>query len=512
MSQTVNFQSIPPGLQVPMFWAETSNAQAGVNVQQQRVLLIGGTLNAMPLVPVWAPPPAGTGSAGAGQAVAAQTGQGSMLAEMAALYRLNDPFTELWFLPIPAPSGGVAATATVVISGTPTAAGTLSLYVGDHLFAVPVTASQSATSIAAAVAAAINGAPAPVSATSSTGTVTLTAKFTGIHYNQLALQLNYQGAPVGEATPAGLTVSITGFSGGTGDVVLSGVAAAIGTQAFDFIVCGFNDATSRAALTTLESDSGGRWNWTNQLFGGAFVADVDTATNLQTLGGTMNDQHQCVIGCTGSPTAPWKIAAAVMGTAVPRIIAQPNIPLDGLVVQGVLAPPIGTNDGYSASTLQTLLTTGISPLTFDRAGACHIVRLISTYQTNQFGVSDQSYYDIGVLYTIMAVLRTLQANSTSRLAQKLLVDDGTPIGAGQPAISPSIERMNIYHDYLQMQANLWVEDAADFLAGLVVTRNATNPTRLDVLFDPHIVSGLHIYAVLNQFYLRAATPATITSA
>jgi phage tail sheath gpL-like len=111
----------------------------------------------------------------------------------------------------------------------------------------------------------------------------------------------------------------------------------------------------------------------------------------------------------------------------------------------------------------------------------------------------------------MAVLRTLQANATQRCAQKLIVDDGTPLSAGAPAISPSIERMNIYHDYLQMEDLLWVEDSDDFLTGLIVTRDANDPTRLDVLFDPHIVSGLHIYAVLNQFYLRAGATASAAS-
>ena len=511
MSQTVNFQTIPPGLQVPMFWVETNNSQAGANVQQQRVLLVGGTLNAMPLAAVWAPPPAGTGSAGAAQAVAAQTGQGSMLAAMAGSYRLNDALTERWFLPIPDPSGGAAATATTVISGTATANGTISEYIGGHLVQCGVTSAMTASQAATALAAAANAISwLPVTAAASSGTVTYTTKHKNISQNQLDHRLNYQGAPAGEAVPAGFTISTTAFTGATGSVDLSGIAAALGTQPFDFVVCGFNDSTSIGYLTSLMADAAGRWSYVEQLYGGTFIADMDTATNLQTLGAAHNDQHLCIIGSTGSPTPFWKVVAAVMGTAVPRIIAQPNIPLDGLVVQGVLAPAPGS--GYSVSTLQTLITSGISPLTWDRAGNCHIARLVTTYQTNTFGIADQSYMDVGTLYTIMAVLRTLQANATQRNAQKVLVDNGTPLTAGQPAVTPALERLAIYHDYLQMQNQLLVEDATDFLAGLVVTRNANNPSRLDVLFDPHIVSGLHIYAVLNQFYLRASQPSTITAA
>ena len=43
-----------------------------------------------------------------------------------------------------------------------------------------------------------------------------------------------------------------------------------------------------------------------------------------------------------------------------------------------------------------------------------------------------------------------------------------------------------------------------FAKGLVVIRNAQDPSRVDVLFDPYLISGLRIFAVLNQFRLAAA--------
>ena len=511
MSGSVSFNTIPPNLQVPLFWVETSNAQAGIGTQQQRVLIVGGTLNAMPLAPVWAPPPAGSGAAGAAQAVAAQAGSGSMLASMVGHYRLNDPFSELWFLPVADPSGGAAATGTTVITGTATAAGTISDYIGGHLVSCAVSVGQAAATVATNLAAAANAiSTLPVTAAAASGTVTYTTRHKGTSQNQLDHRLNYAGAPAGEATPAGLTISVTGFSGASGVPDLSGVAAALGNQEFDFIVSGFNDSTSLAALTSLMSDTAGRWSYLSQLYGGTFTASIDTATNLLTLGGGRNDQHQCIIGAAGSPTPFWKVAAAVMGVTVPRIIAQPNIPLDGLAVAGVQAPAIG--NGFSLSTQQSLLTTGISPLTWDRTGTCRITRLVSTYQTNSYGVPDQSYLDIGTLYTNMAVLRRLRAGTIARCSQKLLVDDGTPIAAGQPAVSPRTERIALYHDYLAMQNETLVEDADGFLRDLVVTRNATNPGRIDVLAAPRIVGGLHIYALLNQFRLRAGSLQIATAA
>lgn len=509
--QSVSFRTIPANIRVPLFYAEIRQAQSLANQQTQRVLIVGGTLTAVPLAPVFMPPPYGTGAQGAAQAAAAQFGTGSMLAQMMGAYRANDPFTEVWVLPVPDPSGGSAATATVVITGPATANGTLSLYIGDHLVPVGVTSGQTATAVATAVAAAVNAATVPVTATSASGTVTLTTKHKLIEVNALSLMLNYLGTVGGEATPAGLTVSVSAFSGGSGVPVLSGMAAALGLMDFDFIISAYNDSGALAAMTAMMSDTAGRWSYLNQLYGGVFAADVDTVSNLLTFGGALNDQHQVIWGAFGTPTPSWKVAAAATAAIVPSIVGQPNLPLQQTAISGVLAPPAANLP--SVSTLQSLLTTGVSILNWDRAGTCRVVRCVTTYQTNSFGVADQSYLDVGTLYTLMAVLRRLRGLVTQRYANVLLVADGTPIGAGIPAVSPRTVKGDLIADYTIMEDLGWVQNAAAFAAGLVVTINALDTTRLDVLYDPNVVPGLAIFAVATSFYLGAVgTPAASAAA
>jgi phage tail sheath gpL-like len=499
--QSVSFSSIPPNIRVPLFYAEVRPSQTLANQQIQRVLIVGGSLTAVPLAPVFMPPPSGTGATGAAQAAAAQFGQGSMLAEMIAAYRANDPYTEVWALPLPDPSGGTAATGSIVVAGAAAANGTLSLYVGDRLVPVGVTSGQTAAAIATNIAAAVTAAVLPVTASATSATVTLTSRHKLTAANAISLMLNYRGSTGGETTPAGLTVSITGFTGGAGLASLSGVAAALGAMDFDFIVSGYNDAAALAALTALMADAAGRWSYLSQIYGGVFAADVDTFANLLTLGGTLNDQHQVIWGAYGTPTPPWRVAAACTAAVVPSIVGQPNLPLQTLAVSGVQAPPAA--DLPSVSTLQSLLTTGISLLNWDRTGACRIVRAVTTYQTNALGVADQTYLDVGTLYTLMAVLRRLRALVSQRYGRMLLVTDGTPIGAGIQAVSPRTVKADLIADYNVLQDLGWVQDAAAFAAGLIVTINATDPTRLDVLYDPAIVPGLAIFAVATQFYLGA---------
>ena len=505
----VSFATIPPNLRVPLFWAEISNSQAAANQQSQRVLIIGGSLTAVPLAPVFMPPPAGSGAAGAAQAAAAQFGAGSMLAQMVANYRLNDPFTELWVLPVVDPSG-TAATATITITGTSTAAGTLSIYIGDHLIQVAVTSGQTATAVGAAVATAINAATTPVTAVNSTGTVTLTSRHKLVQMNDLSAGLNYLGTQAGQTTPAGLTVAVSAFAGGAGLPVLTGVTAALGVLDFDFIITGYNDTASLGVTSTLMADSGGRWSYLNQLYGGVFAGMVDTPTNLLTKGGTLNDQHLVMWGITGTPTVSWKVAAAATAACVPSIIAQPNLPLQTLPVLGVMAPTSAASIP-AVSTQQSLLSTGISLLSFDRANMCRVIRGVTTYQTNGFGVADQSYLDVGTLYTLMLVVRTLKGMVTQRYARVLLVANGTPIGAGIPAVTPRTIANDLIAEY-QILADLGlVQNAAAFAAGLIVTINASDPTRVDVLFDPYLVGGLAIFAMATQFHLNTAFNNTNTA-
>ncbi len=501
-AQAVSFRSISPSLAVPLFALESQTPQTITGVQTQRVVIIAGALTAVPELPVFMPLPSGAGAKGAAQAAAAIAGVGSMAAGMIGKYRNNDLFTEVWLLPIQDPSGGAPATATIVIVGTATANGTLSIYLADRLIAVGVASGQSATTIAANVAAAINAGTYPVTATASAGTVTLTSRHKLAAMNGLSLMLNYLGSVANEAIPAGLTVSVAAFSGGTGVPDLSGVAAALGTMDFDFPICGYMDVASRTAITALMSDTTGRWSYMSQLYGGTWLADVDTDSNMLTFGGTMNDQHMAIWGAYGTTTAPWDVAAAATAIVVPQIVGQPNIPLTNLAVPGIAAPPVGYLPSFS--TEQSLLVAGISLLTWDRTGMCRIIRAVTTYQTNSFGVADQTYQDVGTLYTEMAVFRRLKSLVTQRYGNVLIVADDTPVGGGVPAVSCKIIKGDLITDYAIMETLGWVQNVGAFAAGLIVVPNATNPKRIDVLYTPDLVSGLFIFATATQISQSAA--------
>src|ERR1700675_4581937 len=102
----VAFNSIPANLRVPLFYAEVNAGQSPYH-GPSRTLLIGQMTS--------------TGSAAANTPIILSgdpqplVGVGSMLAEMAIWARQNNPFGEIWMLPIADPAG-VAQTFTCTVA------------------------------------------------------------------------------------------------------------------------------------------------------------------------------------------------------------------------------------------------------------------------------------------------------------------------------------------------------------------------------------------------------------
>ncbi len=248
-----------------------------------------------------------------------------------------------------------------------------------------------------------------------------------------------------------------------------------------------------------------------------FSAERNSVTNLLTLGGEFNDQHLSILGVNNnSPTSAWIWSAAFLGTICPSLKAQPNQPVQTLIVQGVLPEPLGQEIGFSNE--QVLLTAGIALAARGAGGVAQIVRMVTTYQTNSFGSPDASYLDCETMYTLMAVIRYLKGVVTQMFPRALLADNGTNIGTSPPGdtpaiVTPQIMRNELIGAYAQLASANGAfplplcDDETDFAAGLICQRNANDNTRMDVLFDPFLVGGLRIFAVLTEFHLLSLAQA-----
>ncbi|MDA8230149.1 MAG: phage tail sheath subtilisin-like domain-containing protein [Magnetospirillum sp.] len=492
----VPFKNIPAGIRVPLFYAELDNSRANSASANLRALVIGqitaaGT--ATPGVPAI--------SQGVGDAEVLG-GPNSMLALMTAAYRLNDTFGEVWYLPLADNGAATAAAGSLAVTSSPTASGTLSLYLAGKLYPVPVLPTQTAAQIASAIVAALAAdATCPVAAVVDAVTntkVDLTAVNKGPCGNDIDIRLNYGGARNGEATPAGMAVTITPMSGGATPPDLTTPLANLGDTTFDFIALPYTDSTSLGEVAAFLNDTTGRWSWAQQLYGGALTAYRGTVGAQTTLGTGLNDQHTSVMGFYDSPTPNWIWAAALAGAAATSIRVDPALPLQTLALAGVLAPPVESR--FALTDRNTLLYDGISTFTVDDSGTVRIENLITTYQKNAWGSPDNSYLEVETMYTLAAVLRQMRTAVTTKYARTKLAANGT---RGPGIVTPNMIRAEIISEYKRMELNQgWVQNATAFAQALIVEQNAQNPNRVDVLWPGTLVDQLRIFAVLAQFRLQ----------
>jgi len=492
---SVSFNNIPANIRVPFFWAEVDASQAGYFVQQQRALLVGQMLAA------------GTAIAGIPILVStvdqakAQFGVGSMLADMMATYRKSDAFGEVWCLPLADPAAATKATATLTVSGAPTAPGAISLYITGRLVEVVVTQTDTAATIAAAINAAVNAvAGLPVVSAVVGAVVTLTARHGGIIGNDIDVRLNYYGLTAGEVLPAGVAVAVVAMSGGVGTVDLASAFANLADQEFDFAAIPYTDATSLGAIRAAWDDVTGRWSYLRQLYGHVFSAKRGNVAALQTFGVGNNNQHATFIGVNDSPSPTWQWASSWAAQAATSLRIDPARPLQSLPLVGILPAPLPSR--FLVTEAQTLLFSGIATHYVGTDGTVRIQRSITSYQQNVWGQPDPSYLDVETLFTLAYVLRYMRQAITTKFGRHKLADDGTRFGAGQAIVTPKIVRTELIAQYSALESQGLVENIDAFKANLIVERPEGDPNRLDILYPPDLVNQLRTFAVLAQFRLQ----------
>jgi phage tail sheath gpL-like len=504
----VSFDHIPANIRVPLFYAEINNTLAGVQQMDQPALLIGPMTstdpNAAPLdKPVLV--------LSTSQAYL-QFGAGSVLADMVATYRINDPYGEIWAIPVGDGTGAAAAAGEIAVAGTASQSGTIPLYIAGDLVNIGVAAGATAAEVAATIAAGISALPftlVKATYTADATTVQLTALQSGELGNQIDIGVAYLGLAAGQVVPAGITLTVTPMSGGAGLPDLENAIAAMGDDVYDYIGLAWSDTTVLDQMQLAMDDFTGRWAWNRQVYGHAFAARTDAAADLVTFGRTRNDQHMSVLGFATSPSPPWRRAAALTAQAATALRNDPARPLQTLPLLGVMAPQ--RQDKFNLSTNNTLLYSGFA--TEDEvSGQVTISRCATTYQKNAWGQPDPSYLDVTTLATIQYFVRFMRTRILQKFPRSKLADDGTAFGPGQAIVTPRIIKAELVAAYSELVSTGIVENIESFKSMLIVERDANDPNRVNVMASPDLVNQLRILAMLVAFRLQTAPVPAATAA
>lgn len=486
----ISFLSIPSAIRTPGAYVEYdgSNAVQGPQILNFRELLIGtktsaGTAVANTLVLVTS----------VAQAITL-FGAGSVLAGMFQAQFAQNSFTEVWAMPVDENASGVNASGSITFSGSASAAGTLALMIAGRAVQVGVSSGNNNVAIATAAAAAINADTSlPVTASALSGAVTLTAKSKGETGNDIDIRVNYYD---GEATPDGVTVSISAMASGATNPVLTAAIAALGDEWFHVIASAFRDASNLAAIKT-EMDS--RWGPIRMIDGHVIAAASGTVGAMTTLGGNFNDKHLTIMSTQKSPTPAYEVAAESAAIAAYYCSIDPARPLQTIEYVWTKAPQ--RTDRYTLTERNTLLYSGIATLKISSTGAVAVERMITTYKTNAAGGSDPAYLDIESLMTLQYIRYDWQNYLLAKYPRHKLGNDGTRYGQGQAIMTPGQMKAEATAKFRDWETLGLVEGYEQFKRDLIVERNISDPNRLDIKLPTDLINQLRVMGTKIEFLL-----------
>jgi phage tail sheath gpL-like len=489
---------VPPSQLVPLYWVNVDGSMAGNLTQQQPALLVGVSNSA-------APQAQNTPLVIATLAQAQNAfGIGWQLERMIASFLNNNVTQLLYAVGIPQAAAGVVATGTVTITAAPTTPGTYTIYIAGQIVQILVQTTDTPTTIATNLAAAINAmGTLPVTATTSTGTVTVTCKWKGISGNDITMLENYGGPNAGQYMPVGMTTTvITPLAGGTGTPDYTTAIANTAPGNYVHIALGDNDTITFANWST-ETGFGptGRWNYVRQQYAWCYAAHRSTSystaitwgqtNNLPTIS-SMEIEPRC-------PSTFWEVAAAYCGRGASAFLDDPARPLQTLEMMGIV--PANLPDRYTSVQQNNLTANGLAIQTVDAAGNMMILREATTYQKNMYGQGDTAFALLTILSTLATLLSRQRAAITSKFARYKLAPDGTRYGPGQAIVTPTSILAELVAEARLDEWDGLVADVDWFKNNLIVEIDDQNPNRVNVLYPPRLIGQLRIFAVLAQFRL-----------
>ncbi len=492
----VLFNNIPGNIRVPLFYAEFQ--PGGTPYQQNaRLLLVGQKLT--------------SGSATANQPVLvrdgsenAMFGANSMLAVMFRIARKNAPLQEIWALPLADDVSGVAATGTITVAAPSlTQASVLAIYIAGRRIRIPVLTSDTRTTIAAALVAAINAqTELPVTAAVNGTTnyqIDLTARHKGTLGNYVEIE---KGILTDDGPLANTLLTIVGMANGAADPDMLTALNNLGDDEFDWIASPYADATNIGRASDLLNDVSGRWSWSKQIYGHYLCTHPGTVSALQTLGAGLNSQHVSIFPCRKFLSGPHEVAAAVGALMAAHLQDAPELsrPLQTLPLTGIIGPRL-SSDRLQLSEKQTLYYTGISGYHVRRDGTVTIDRIVTTYRSNTWGDNDWTYLDVETMAQSMYGVRYIRTEITSKHARQALASDNP--GRLPQIVTPLDIRNTIIHAYSKLVRNEGVfENIEGFTQTLVVERDETDPDRVNVGMKVDHVNQLRIVAAALVNYMQ----------
>jgi len=487
---TIGFNDVPSALRVPGVYIEFDGRLAGRAVFDAKAVIIGQRLNTGTVTE-------GVLSLVTGDSAGVEQmfGRGSMLAEMIKAAKKAAPYLEMWAVALNENAAGTACVRQVTITGTAATSNTRYAYVGGYRIPFAVVKGDTATAVAATLAAAINArTDIPMTAAvdgTSAFKVNLTCRWKGETGSAVDIRFAYYDS---DNTNDGMTFAVAQTTAGAGNPNISTALDTLGGEWFNWLAVPYTDA---ANLTALETELGSRFGPLRAIGGRAFISYVGNLAATSSFGNGRNSNQVSCIPAGASPTATWLWAATQMAVSGAALSIDPSRQLRGKLLPGILAP--AKADRWDDAERNTLLFDGISTYTIDAAGNVILEAVLTMYQRNNGGAADDAWLYINTPETLERIRLEQRHYFTQRYPDFKLASDNYNVPPGQPIMQPKLAKIEMLALYQGFMDRGWTEDYDSYKATLLAEINADNNNRLDVYDSPVLIKNLRIVAIHTEF-------------
>ena len=383
-------------------------------------------------------------------------GANSMLAGMIRSARIQNPVTRFDAICFDDGDveGGSNAAGSVAFSGTASAAGSVTVIVGsetNYSYEVAIEIGDTATEVGDVLEALILAdGDVPVTAANTTGTVALTADNIGTLGNFIGLA--YEG------TVAGITTTLTAFTGGADDPTLTDVFDVIGDNRYQGIVWPYFASTS-----VLTSFLDARFNVDNKVLDGVGItSSVDSLADHLTRLNLLNSQSLVDIcdkeidettfkgsaqmelpQIKASQFAAIRALRLTDGANIGQFVLASSGPLDAFGGPALASKPyfntpfpslplVATGRGWTDVEIEQLDTAGGTVIGNNVANNSSIMgEVVTTYKTDSAGNPDISFKFLNYVDTASNVREYFYNNLRTRFAQSRLTEGDVIKGRDQ---------------------------------------------------------------------------------
>lgn len=396
-------------------------------------------------------------------------GFGSQAHTMVLAAMRAHPYLDLTVLPVADPSEGIAATASITPTGDAQSAGVVSVSIAGEQISIALVKDATPSDCVLALAQAVNSVDAlPVRATTASGVLTLIAKHKGTFGNTLAVSVH--------TTVPGMEIALNPMSGGQGEPDIATALTKVFSGEYTIYCLGSNRSEHLVQLRDhLEAIA----HPLEQRGAIGVYGYTDTLDKSLTLAETINSGRITGALLSGTVSVPCSVAAAY--AAVLASEEDPARPLNGLVLKGILSPPMSQR--LSRMQQEVALKGGVTPLEVGAAETVCIVRAISTYTKNSEGSPDSALLDITTIRTLDYVRKAVRERMNLRFPREKL----------STRTLPKV-RSEILDVLRKMEELEILEEVANNAEGVIVERDAQDPNRLNARIPADVVNGLHIFA------------------